>query len=59
MHRVNVWQMIQRRAKAAGILTKTNCHSFRVGGITMSCVMATDCWRRDSLARFENLTDQR
>lgn len=35
MHRVNVWQMIQRRAKAAGILTKINCHSFRASGITI------------------------
>lgn len=30
----NVHQMIQRRAKAAGILTKISCHSFRATGIT-------------------------
>ena len=35
LHRVNVWQMIQRRAKAAGILTRINCHTFRASGITI------------------------
>ena len=35
LHRVNVWQMIQRRAQAAGILTKINCHTFRASGITI------------------------
>ncbi|MFK7849659.1 MAG: tyrosine-type recombinase/integrase [Akkermansiaceae bacterium] len=35
LHRVNVWQMIQRRAQAAGILTRINCHTFRASGITI------------------------
>lgn len=35
LHRVNVWQMIQRRAKVAGILTRINCHTFRASGITI------------------------
>ena len=30
----NVYAMIQRRAKAAGIETKISCHSFRATGIT-------------------------
>jgi len=30
----NVHMMIQRRALAAGIRTKTSCHSFRATGIT-------------------------
>ena len=30
----NVYAMIQRRAKAAGIATKISCHSFRATGIT-------------------------
>jgi len=31
----NVYAMIQRRAKAAGIATKISCHSFRATGITV------------------------
>jgi site-specific recombinase XerD len=31
----NVYAMIQRRAKAAGIATKMSCHSFRATGITV------------------------
>jgi integrase/recombinase XerD len=30
----NVYMMIQRRARAAGIATKISCHSFRATGIT-------------------------
>ena len=31
----NVYAMLQRRAKAAGIATKISCHSFRATGITV------------------------
>jgi site-specific recombinase XerD len=34
MHRVDAWQMIQRRAAAAGLATRVGCHSFRATGIT-------------------------
>jgi len=33
--RQNVYAMIQRRAKAAGIATKISCHSFPATGITV------------------------
>jgi site-specific recombinase XerD len=35
MARPEVYQMIRRRAKAAGIGTKISCHSFRATGITV------------------------
>jgi integrase len=31
----NVWRMIQKRARAAGIKTEVCCHSFRATGITV------------------------
>jgi site-specific recombinase XerD len=34
MHRVDVWRMIRRRAKDAGIDAEMCCHSFRATGIT-------------------------
>jgi len=34
MHRVDAWNMIQRRAAAAGLETRISCHSFRATGIT-------------------------
>ena len=34
MHRVDVWRMIRRRAKAAGIDAEMCCHTFRATGIT-------------------------
>jgi site-specific recombinase XerD len=34
MRTADVWRMIQRRAKKAGIKTPINCHSFRATGIT-------------------------
>jgi len=35
LHRVNAWQMVQRRAKAAGLETHICNHSFRATGITV------------------------
>jgi site-specific recombinase XerD len=35
LHRNNVWGMIKRRAKAAGVATDISCHSFRGTGITV------------------------
>jgi integrase/recombinase XerD len=35
LHRVNAWQMVQRRAKAAGLETHVCNHSFRATGITV------------------------
>ena len=34
MHRVDAWNMIQRRAAAAGLENRVSCHSFRATGIT-------------------------
>ena len=34
MHRVDVWRMIRRRAKAAGIDADMCCHTFRATGLT-------------------------
>jgi site-specific recombinase XerD len=34
MHRVDAWNMIQRRAAAAGLESRVSCHSFRATGIT-------------------------
>jgi site-specific recombinase XerD len=34
MHPADVWRMIQRRARKAGITTRICCHSFRATGIT-------------------------
>lgn len=34
MRTADVWRMIQRRAKAAGLKTAIGCHSFRATGIT-------------------------
>ena len=34
MHRSDVWKMVQRRVKDAGIITPVCCHSFRAMGIT-------------------------
>jgi integrase/recombinase XerD len=34
MHRVDVWRMIRRRAKGAGIDAEMCCHTFRATGIT-------------------------
>jgi integrase len=34
LHRINAWQMVWRRAKAAGITTKVCKHTFRGTGIT-------------------------
>jgi integrase len=34
MHRNDAWQMIKRRAKAAGLSADTCCHTFRATGIT-------------------------
>ena len=34
MHTADVWRMIRRRLKQAGIRTKAGCHSFRATGIT-------------------------
>jgi integrase/recombinase XerD len=34
MHRVDVWRMIRRRAKDAGIDAEMCCHTFRATGIT-------------------------
>jgi integrase len=33
--RINAYEMIQRRAKEAGIATQINCHTFRATGITI------------------------
>ena len=35
LHRVNAWQMVQRRARAAGLETHICNHSFRATGITV------------------------
>ena len=35
LHRVNAWKMVQRRAKAAGIVTRICNHTFRATGITV------------------------
>jgi integrase len=35
MAQAEVYQMIRRRAGAAGIATKISCHSFRATGITV------------------------
>ena len=35
MRQADVWRMIRRRAKDAGIKTKIGCHSFRATGITV------------------------
>ena len=35
MRQADVWRMIRRRAKAAGIKTLVGCHSFRATGITV------------------------
>jgi integrase len=34
LHRINAWQMVQRRAKASGIATEVCNHTFRGTGIT-------------------------
>jgi site-specific recombinase XerD len=34
MHRIDVWRMIRRRAKGAGIDAEMCCHTFRATGIT-------------------------
>ena len=34
LHRINAWQMVRRRAKAAGITTEVRNHTFRGTGIT-------------------------
>ena len=34
MRPADVWRMIRRRAKQAGIKTRIGCHSFRATGIT-------------------------
>jgi integrase/recombinase XerD len=34
LHRTNAWQMVRRRAKAAGLTTKVCNHTFRGTGIT-------------------------
>ncbi len=34
MHRTEVWQMIKRRAKRAGLPDNIGCHTFRATGIT-------------------------
>jgi len=34
LHRTNAWQMVHRRAKAAGITTEVCNHTFRGTGIT-------------------------
>jgi site-specific recombinase XerD len=34
MHRVDVWRMIRRRARAAGLDAEICCHTFRATGIT-------------------------
>lgn len=34
MRQADVWRMIRRRARAAGIPTKIGCHTFRATGIT-------------------------
>lgn len=34
LSRVKAWEMVQRRAKAAGIRTKVGNHTFRATGIT-------------------------
>ena len=34
LHRTKVWDMVQRRARAAGIETEISCHTFRATGIT-------------------------
>jgi site-specific recombinase XerD len=34
MHRVDAWNMVQRRAVAAGLGNRISCHSFRATGIT-------------------------
>ena len=34
LHRINAWQMVRRRAKAAGITTEVCNHTFRGTGIT-------------------------
>ena len=35
MAQADVWRMIQRRGKKAGIKTQIGCHSFRATGITV------------------------
>jgi hypothetical protein len=37
MNRFDVYQMIQRRAKAAGIDGSIGCHTFRATGIRLRC----------------------
>src|SRR4029079_9075392 len=34
MRTADVWRMVRRRAKNAGIVTPISCHSFRATGIT-------------------------
>lgn len=34
MHRIDAWQMVQRRAREAGLKMRIGCHSFRATGIT-------------------------
>ncbi|HTU44498.1 MAG TPA: tyrosine-type recombinase/integrase, partial [Bryobacteraceae bacterium] len=34
MHRIDAWNMIQRRTSDAGLKTRIGCHSFRATGIT-------------------------
>ena len=34
LNRINAWQMVRRRAKAAGITTEVRNHTFRGTGIT-------------------------
>ncbi len=34
MPRINIWYMVKRRSRAAGIPTDTSCHTFRATGIT-------------------------
>jgi integrase/recombinase XerD len=44
MSRIHVWQMIQRRAREAGVSRDICCHTFRATGITAISTTAAP-WR--------------
>ena len=54
MSRVDVFQMIKRRVKAAGLGTAANCHTFRATGITAYLLNGGTLERAQAIAAHES-----
>ena len=54
MRQADVWRMIRRRAKAAGIKTLVGCHSFRATGITVYLENGGTLERAQAMANHES-----